>query len=215
MYHRKMVEVLRNRLAEPRRFIQVLAGPRQTGKTTIARQLMDMLDIPHHYGSADAPTLQDAVWISQQWEAARLLAGAGENASRSAILILDEIQKVPGWPEAVKRLWDEDTATARQVYVVLLGSSPWLIQRGLTESLAGRFVNKERIVAKTAAAAVVVDDLPPAATLLPEANLALGVGDYRAADELCSAPLVGNSFQFSQQLLVVLAVGRVCACVSR
>lgn len=139
MYHRKMVEVLRNRLAEPRRFIQVLAGPRQTGKTTIARQLMEMLDIPHHYGSADAPTLQDAVWISQQWEAAKLLAGAGENASRSAILILDEIQKVPGWPEAVKRLWDEDTVTARQVYVVLLGSSPWLIQRGLTESLAGRF----------------------------------------------------------------------------
>ncbi|MFC1535638.1 ATP-binding protein [Candidatus Neomarinimicrobiota bacterium] len=139
MYQRPMLQVLRNRLAEPRRFIQVLSGPRQAGKTTIARQLMEALDIPHQYGSADAPTLQDAVWIGEQWEAARLLASASGDGSGKAVLILDEIQKVPGWPDAVKLYWDEDTAADRQVYVIILGSSPWLIQRGLTESLAGRF----------------------------------------------------------------------------
>lgn len=39
----------------------------------------------------------------------------------------------------MKRLWDEDSATGRNVKVALLGSSPLLVQRGLGESLAGRF----------------------------------------------------------------------------
>lgn len=139
MYRRPMLGVLLERIAEPRRFIQVLLGPRQTGKTTIARQFMDATDIPFHYASADEPTLQNQFWIGQQWEVARLLTNAPDKALKKAVLILDEIQKVPGWSEVVKRYWDEDTASDRQLHVVLLGSSPWLVQRGLTESLAGRF----------------------------------------------------------------------------
>jgi predicted AAA+ superfamily ATPase len=54
-------------------------------------------------------------------------------------LILDEAQKVAGWADTVKALWDQDTVAGRSLKVVLLGSSPLLVQQGLAESLAGRF----------------------------------------------------------------------------
>ncbi|MDO8722062.1 MAG: ATP-binding protein [Syntrophales bacterium] len=138
MYHRPMYHTLVKRLREPRRFIQVLAGPRQTGKTTIVRQVTDDNQIPLHYASADEPTLQSRVWIEQQWETGRLLI-AETKGKGEALLVLDEIQKVTGWSEVVKRLWDSDTRNNLSLKVVLLGSAPLLIQRGLTESLAGRF----------------------------------------------------------------------------
>jgi predicted AAA+ superfamily ATPase len=47
------------RASEPRRFIQVLAGPRQVGKTTIARQVMAAIELPTHYASADDPAQED------------------------------------------------------------------------------------------------------------------------------------------------------------
>jgi predicted AAA+ superfamily ATPase len=138
MYHRPVYQIVFKRLQEPRRFLQVLSGPRQTGKTTIIRQAMESLDIPCHYASADEPTLQNRIWIEQQWEIGRLLTREGGNRP-GALLVLDEIQKVVGWSEAVKRLWDSDTMSGVPLKVALLGSSPLLIQRGLTESLAGRF----------------------------------------------------------------------------
>src|SRR5690606_10944067 len=126
--------VLARRLAEPRRFLQVVAGPRQVGKSTLVQQVTDALDAPVRYASADELTLRGAGWIGQQWEAARLETGRSR-----AVLVLDEIQKTPGWSERVKRLWDEDTRARRPLKVVLLGSAPLLIAQGLTESLAGRF----------------------------------------------------------------------------
>lgn len=125
------------RLTEPRRFIQVLAGPRQVGKTTLARQVAASLRGPTQYASADEPTLQGRAWIEQQWDIARL--AASRTSKHEAILILDEIQKIQSWSEVVKRLWDEDTRSGAGIKVVLLGSAPLLLQHGLTESLAGRF----------------------------------------------------------------------------
>src|SRR5690606_16756523 len=58
---------------------------------------------------------------------------------RSVVLVIDEIQKIPRWSDAVKARWDEDTRNGTKVKVVLLGSSPLLMQQGLQESLAGRF----------------------------------------------------------------------------
>ena len=132
------IEALRKRLSEPRRFIQVLSGPRQTGKTTLAHQLIEELTIPSHYVSADEPALKDRSWIEQQWEAARTKSGSTKKYTK-AVLILDEVQKITGWSETVKRLWDEDSVAGLPLYIVLLGSSPLLVQHGLTESLAGRF----------------------------------------------------------------------------
>ena len=132
-FQRPYGAVLAARLAEPRRFIQVVTGARQVGKTTLVQQVAEALPTPVRFASADEPTLRGTEWIAEQWEAARL------EATPDVVLVLDEVQKVVGWSETVKRLWDEDTRTGRSVKAVLLGSAPLLIQQGLTESLAGRF----------------------------------------------------------------------------
>ncbi len=138
MYHRIIYSTVLHRLQDKRRFIQVLAGPRQTGKTTLARQLLKEKSLTGHYASADEPTLKSLSWIEQQWEVARLLAGKTDSP-RKPVLILDEIQKINGWSETVKKLWDEDTIHYPTLHTILLGSSPLLVQKGLSESLAGRF----------------------------------------------------------------------------
>lgn len=134
-FQRPQAAVLAARLVEPRRFIQVVAGPRQVGKSTLVQQATETLPLPLRYASADEPMLRGPDWIAQQWEAARLLIASPEGA----VLVLDEIQKIPAWSETVKRLWDEDTRCKRPLKAVLLGSAPLLIAQGLTESLAGRF----------------------------------------------------------------------------
>ena len=136
-FRRPQLIQLTARLEEPRRFMQVLAGPRQTGKTTLIQQALDSIRMHSHYSSADEPALRGTPWIEQQWEVAR--SHAQEKPKRGSVLVLDEIQKIPGWSETVKRLWDEDTRKKIPLKVVLLGSAPLLIQQGLTESLAGRF----------------------------------------------------------------------------
>jgi len=136
VYRRPQCKTLIARLQEPRRFIQVLAGPRQSGKTTIAQQASESIRVPVHYATADDPALKSRAWIEQQWEAARAQATAGKHG---AVLMLDEIQKIPGWSETVKRLWDSDTRKKERILLVLLGSAPLLVQQGLTESLTGRF----------------------------------------------------------------------------
>ena len=138
MYKRKHFDILIKRLSEPRRFIQVLWGPRQTGKTTLAHQVMKRIGNSSHYATADEPALKDQMWLEQQWEAGRTRLRSLRKEG-SAFLIIDEIQKIEGWSETVKRMWDEDTANELQLHVLLLGSSSLLIQKGLTESLAGRF----------------------------------------------------------------------------
>jgi predicted AAA+ superfamily ATPase len=134
-FQRPQASVLAERLAEPRRFLQVVVGPRQAGKSTLVQQVTDQSGPPVRYASADEPTLRGTDWIGQQWEAARLEA----TGKAGAVLVLDEVQKIPAWSETVKRLWDEDTRKKHPLRVVLLGSAPLLIAQGLTESLAGRF----------------------------------------------------------------------------
>jgi predicted AAA+ superfamily ATPase len=140
-YQRAILQPLLARLSEPRRFIQVLTGPRQAGKTTLARQALAALDeaggFPGVYASADGPLLESRAWIEQQWEEGRLRAR--DTGTAGACLVLDEVQQVSGWAEVVKRLWDADTASGLPLKLLLLGSSPPLVQRGLGESLAGRF----------------------------------------------------------------------------
>jgi len=135
LYVRSINQKLIKRILEPRRFIQVLYGPRQVGKTTAIKQVLEKVNLPSHYASADQPTMRDEIWMEEQWEIARLKA----RGKKAAVLVLDEIQKVPNWSEVVKRLWDEDTFHDIPLQVVLLDSSSLLMQKGLTESLAGRF----------------------------------------------------------------------------
>jgi predicted AAA+ superfamily ATPase len=140
-YRRGAFGQLAGRLSEPVRFIQVVAGPRQVGKTTLVRQALAEAARPSHFASADDPGLRDRTWLSTQWQVGRQLAmGQRSKAGDGgAILAIDEVQKIAGWSETVKRLWDEDRSTTTHLQVVLLGSAPLAVQRGLTESLAGRF----------------------------------------------------------------------------
>jgi len=137
MYKRNIYKVLTSRTAESRRYIQVLSGPRQTGKTTLAQRAMAAIKISSHYATADEPALKDRTWIEQQWEVARMKTKS-DGRRKKALLVLDEIQKITGWSETVKRLWDDDTANKLPLHVIVLGSSALPVQRGLTESLAGR-----------------------------------------------------------------------------
>jgi hypothetical protein len=138
-FERGQAEILSARLAEPRRFLQVVAGARQVGKTTLVQQVLERLDVPSVFVSADEPTVGDTAWLAAQWDRARI--AASEAGKAGAVLALDEVQKISGWSETVKRLWDEDSRARRPLKVVLLGSAPLLMQQGLTESLAGRFEN--------------------------------------------------------------------------
>jgi hypothetical protein len=135
MQARPIFHEILKRLQEKRRFIQVLLGPRQVGKTTLALQLGEALQGPYHYVSADMALLQDPAWILQQWEIARQKI----DSASGALFIIDEVQKIPHWSEVIKSLWDQDTRLGVNLSVMLLGSSPWLMQKGLAESLAGRF----------------------------------------------------------------------------
>ena len=109
------------------------------GKTTLARQMMAAFGANSTYATADGASSEDGVWIEQQWEAARFRCLEPENSTKSWLLVLDEVQKIVNWSETVKWLWDRDSVNGLDLRVVLLGSSPLLVQQGLSESLAGRF----------------------------------------------------------------------------
>ncbi len=134
-FQRELVSKLSTRINEPRRFIQVVIGPRQVGKTTAVQQILQTWTGNHHYASADLPAPPQSGWIEQQWQLARIRA----KERKPVLLVLDEVQKISRWSELVKLNWDEDTHQSRDIKVIILGSSALLMQAGLTESLAGRF----------------------------------------------------------------------------
>lgn len=137
MFERPYLKSVKARIEEPRKFIQVILGPRQVGKTTMVTQLLSQLSVSNLYESADAISATNSAWLMQVWESARLRLKASE--ATEFLLVIDEIQKIDNWSEVVKQQWDKDTRDNVNIKVILLGSSRLLIQKGLTESLAGRF----------------------------------------------------------------------------
>lgn len=137
MYKRAEYQLIRSRLEEPRRFIQVVMGARQIGKSTVVKQVLKDIAIPHQLFSADNVPATNNAWISNCWAAVRSLKES--NGWESAVLVIDEIQKISNWSEVIKKEWDDDTFHDRNIKVLLLGSSRVLLEKGLSESLAGRF----------------------------------------------------------------------------
>ena len=162
-YEREQISTLLGRLDEPPERLICITGPRQTGKTTMVRQALARIDRPYRHLPVDEPEQQtlpellgfedgsfaasddpifsdtrerDTRWLARQWERARI---AADRSDRGFVLVFDEIQKIPDWSEAVKGLWDADRHHGRPLHVILLGSAPLLMQRGMTESLAGRY----------------------------------------------------------------------------
>ena len=136
-YIRKQYHTLLERILEPRHFMQILAGPRQVGKSTLVGQVLDDISIPYTLEVADAVNPKDSDWIHRVWESARATMQIRKEQER--LLVIDEVQKIDNWSEVVKREWDEDSRRRVNLKVVLLGSSRLLLKRGMTESLAGRF----------------------------------------------------------------------------
>lgn len=137
LYERQQLTVLKSRMSELRRRMQIIMGPRQVGKSTLVGQFIDSTDVPFDFFSADAVNRYDTTWIPARWQEARMRMDLHED--REHILIIDEIQKIIGWSEQVKKEWDADTRNKRNLKVILLGSSRVLLEKGLNESLEGRF----------------------------------------------------------------------------
>jgi len=137
MFIREQCTILQKRISEPNKFIQVIMGPRQVGKTTLITQFLSNLEIAHLFVSADDAMPQDVQWISQQWEAARIKQTFSKN--KDFLLIIDEIQNIHNWSHEIKKNWDNDAKLGQPIKLILLGSSRLLLQQGLSESLAGRF----------------------------------------------------------------------------
>ena len=156
-YARAQIATILDRLGEAPKRLMIVTGPRQTGKTTLVRQALDRIDRPSRYLALDEPepaTLpalphldddllavpnvgeRDTGWLIREWQRARIDA---DRSDRGFVLAFDEIQKLSGWSETVKGLWDADRRDGRALHAILLGSAPLLMQKGMSESLAGRY----------------------------------------------------------------------------
>lgn len=136
-YKRAQTTEILSRIDEPRGKIQVIVGPRQVGKTTLIGQILEECTISYDSYSADDVVGVSANWLHEVWETSRMHMIA--SATTKHLLVIDEVQKIANWSETVKSEWDRDTREKRELIVILLGSSRMLIEKGLTESLAGRF----------------------------------------------------------------------------
>ena len=137
MFKRNQFNILKQRIEETRRWIQVLVGPRQVGKSTLIKQLLQEISIPYLSVSADNVPHNNLSWIGETWETAR--ARMRINKSNEYLIVIDEVRKIDNWSESIKKEWDSDTFNNINIKVILLGSSRLLIKDGLTESLAGRY----------------------------------------------------------------------------
>ena len=90
-YRRDISKEIEERLLEQRSFIQIVLGPRQTGKTTAVKQAIKASRVPAHVAAADFAEKLTANWLEVEWLQARKLAAKGQ-----AVLFVDEIQKVQG-----------------------------------------------------------------------------------------------------------------------
>lgn len=137
MLKRKQYKELSDRILEPRDKIQVISGPRQVGKSTMVKQVLEETTIPHLSVSADGIDKENTRWIGEIWESAR--AKMQINKFGEYLLVIDEVHKINNWSEEVKKQWDADTRNDINLKVILLGSSRLLLKDGLTESLTGRY----------------------------------------------------------------------------
>lgn len=138
-YERPVVERILQGFRSDKKLLQIITGPRQVGKTTSAIQIADKWKGPVVNATADSPLPPGPEWIRAQWNMALTWAKKSAVEKTSVLLVLDEVQKVKGWSEIVKELWDIECREKQGINVIILGSSSLLLQKGLSESLAGRF----------------------------------------------------------------------------
>ncbi len=132
MIIRQFVDELLSRIQEKSPLMQFVVGPRQVGKTTGIEQLLKKYKKKYHYALVEGEFEHNGTWLRLQWQKARDL---GPNS----LLVIDEVQKVHDWAETLKSLWDISLKNKDHMKCIFLGSSSLNLQKGLNESLAGRF----------------------------------------------------------------------------
>lgn len=137
MFKRPQFKELASRISENRNKLQAIVGPRQVGKSTLIKQVLQETEIPGMMVSADGVPKNNTAWIGEMWDTARARMKLGNH--REFLLVIDEVHKLDNWSEEVKKQWDADTFNDVNMKVVILGSSRLLLKDGLTESLAGRY----------------------------------------------------------------------------
>jgi predicted AAA+ superfamily ATPase len=115
--------------------VQLLAGPRQVGKTTLLGEIEARWKTRAIYLAADAPDASLPGWWERQWQRAREKAVAAGRA----VLLLDEIQYLPGWSRLLKHEADRLRRERQPLHVVVSGSSALQLGHGARETMAGRF----------------------------------------------------------------------------
>lgn len=168
VFHRPLLDTLLSRLNEEPMNIIYFYGPRQSGKSTLVMEADRRLGSRSQYIAVDSDVnlspLTDSSYeetesilsyeqtpdepsesqlqavrsqrLRQMWQKMRKSV---QNSGEKGVFFIDEIQKIKNFPELVKGLWDHDRRLGIPLHVVLLSSSPLLMQDGLSESLAGRF----------------------------------------------------------------------------
>jgi predicted AAA+ superfamily ATPase len=121
MFRRNLQSRLETALADTP--VVLVNGPRQSGKSTLVRQLADAAGVPYR-------TMDDATVL-----AAAMADPDGFVANQPAAVAIDEIQKVPALFPAMKRAVDNDRRGGR---FLLTGSANVLLLPRLADSLAGR-----------------------------------------------------------------------------
>jgi uncharacterized protein len=112
--NRALSSLIATRLQELHPLIQVVVGPRQVGKTTAVQAALQGRGV---YETADSPLPLPADVIAEWW--ARALAQADR------ILAIDEIQKIPGCSEVLKRLWDTTTPPLKVIVCIPSLNPAW------------------------------------------------------------------------------------------
>jgi predicted AAA+ superfamily ATPase len=169
-------ELLTRRLGEPAPGrIQLLAGPRQVGKTTLLLALADHFAGVALYAAADGPEAT----LPGFWERLWARAEATVTASGRAIVLLDEVHLLHDWAGRLKGEWDRIRRRKTPIHVLATGSSALGLGAGSKESLAGRF---ERTVLGHWSASSLAEAF--AVPRAEAARLVVEIGGYPGAFEL-------------------------------
>ncbi len=115
--------------------IQLLAGPRQVGKTTLLLELAQRFGNAAIYAAADSP---DAA-LPGFWERLWSRTEDTVKAQDRAVVLLDEAHLLSDWAARLKGEWDRLRRRRLPVHIVATGSSALHLGAGSRESLAGRF----------------------------------------------------------------------------
>lgn len=137
-FERTHVQALLSRLSLPSPAVQAVVGPRQVGKSTLIRQVLEKLEAPTVFLSCKSVQYRQTGWIHKEWEIARLLA----KHHGHCVIAVDDAQRLPGWAPLLCQLHKEDLEQQRDIRIVITGSS----ELELLQQLKDKFPQSHEVI---------------------------------------------------------------------